>query len=84
MGSAVVQSLGRIDAMRVYNDGAFEAAVARDPGNFRIRVRAAEMYIARGDCKRARPHAAAAKGLFPSSPAAGRAVAACRVWERSR
>lgn len=84
MGSAAVQSAWRIDAMRVYNAGAFEAAVARDPGNFRIRVRAAEMYIARGDCNRARPHAAAAKGLFPSSPAAGRAVAACRVWERSR
>ena len=82
LGSAVAQSAGRIDAMRLYNAGAFAGAAASDPGNFRIRVRAAEMFIARADCKRARPHAAAAKALFPNSPAAGRVGAACRVSAR--
>ena len=84
LGSAVVQSAGRVEAMRLYTEGLFDLAAARDPGNFRVRVRAAEQFIARGDCKRARPHAAAAKRLFPSAPAAARVSAACRVSERSR
>jgi hypothetical protein len=77
-GAATVQSAGRVDAMRLYTAGDFANAVTRDPGNFRIRLRAAEQYIGRGDCKRGRPHAAAAKEMFPSSPAAQRVSASCR------
>ncbi len=77
-GGSVVQSTGRVQAMQLYTAGSFDAAVARDPGNFRIRVRAAETYIARGDCKRGKPHAVAAKEMFPSSPAAARLGGSCR------
>ena len=54
-----------------------ERASAMDPGSYRIHVRLAQLYIARGDCKRGRIHANAAKQLFPSSPGARRLVASC-------
>jgi hypothetical protein len=76
--ATTAQSAGRLDAMRIYTSGNFEAAAGRDPGNFRIRVRAAEAALGRGDRKRGCPHALTAKGMFPSSPAAARIGGGCR------
>jgi O-antigen ligase len=77
----VVRSGGQLAAMSLYATSArsavLERASAMDPGSYRIHVRLAQLYIGRGDCKRGRVHANAAKQLFPSSPAAKRLVASC-------
>jgi O-antigen ligase len=77
----VMRSGGQLMAMSLYATSArtatLERASALDPGSYRIHVRLAQLYIGRGDCKRGRVHAAAAKALFPSSPPAKRLVAAC-------
>ncbi|MCX5768533.1 MAG: O-antigen ligase family protein [Gemmatimonadetes bacterium] len=77
---AIITSAGRVEAMRLYGLGtvtALESATARDPGNFRIRVRAAETQLARGKCADARAQALAARALFPQAPAPKRVLAAC-------
>lgn len=48
-----------------------------DPGNYRIHVRVAQAYLSRGDCKRAIPHARAARRLFPNAGEPRRQLAAC-------
>ena len=72
---------GRIEAMRLAGIGsivALEGAVAHDPGSYRIRMRTADAYFARGQCAKARPHAEVARGLFPSAPAPKRLLEQCR------
>jgi hypothetical protein len=74
-------SAGRIEAMRLYTLGtvaAMESAVAHDPGSYRIRMRAADVYSGRGQCAQARVHAAVAHGLFPNAPGPRRLMAQCR------
>jgi O-antigen ligase len=56
---------------------AMERAALFDPGSYRVRVRAAQAYLARGNCARARPHARAARGLFPSASQPKRELSAC-------
>lgn len=56
---------------------AMERAALFDPGNYRIRLRTAQAYLSRGDCKHARPHARAAHSLMPSAAEGRRAAAAC-------
>jgi O-antigen ligase len=77
----VARSSGQLMAMSLYATSArgtvLERASTLDPGSYRIQVRLAQLYIGRGDCKHGRVHAAEAKKLFPSSPAARRLVAAC-------
>ena len=77
----VMRSAGQLTAMSLYATSSkatsLERASAMDPGSFRIHVRLAQLYVGRGDCRRARPHASAAKALFPSSPAARRLSASC-------
>jgi O-antigen ligase len=77
----VFRSGGQLMAMSLYATSArtatLERASALDPGSYRIHVRLAQLYIGRGDCKRGRVHANAAKQLFPSSPNARRLAAAC-------
>ena len=48
-----------------------------DPGNYRIHVRVAQAYISRGDCRRAVPHARAARRLFPNAGEPRRQLASC-------
>jgi hypothetical protein len=48
-----------------------------DPGNYRLRNRLAQAYIARNDCTRARPQARAARDLFPSAAEPKRLIAQC-------
>jgi hypothetical protein len=52
-------------------------AATFDPGNYRIQTRLAQAYLSRGDCARARPHARAARMLFPNAGEPRRELAAC-------
>jgi O-antigen ligase len=77
---ACVMGNRRIEAMRLYEIGSaasLESALAKDPGSFRIQLHAAEYYLSRGQCNKARPHAHAARALFPASPAPLRVLAKC-------
>jgi hypothetical protein len=56
---------------------AWEQASIFDPGSYRIHTRLAQAYIARGDCKRARPHAQAARGLLPNAAEPRRELNSC-------
>jgi O-antigen ligase len=56
---------------------AMDRAALFDPGNYRVRVRAAQAYLTRGNCSRARPHARAARDLFPSASQPKRELSAC-------
>ena len=80
-GLIVARSSGQLAAMSVYatstRGAVLERASSLDPGSYRIHARIAQLYVGRGDCKRARPHARAAKALFPESPTARRLVRAC-------
>ena len=79
----VFRSGAQLAAMSLYATSArtatLESASSLDPGSFRIHVRLAQLYQRRGDCKRAKPHAAAARDLFPSAPAPKRLLSACGV-----
>lgn len=58
----------KIDAMRLYSTGTLtgvRAAATRDPGSYRIQLRAAELLAGRGDCRTAYHHAVRARDLFP-------------------
>jgi len=77
----VAMTAARVEAMRLYSRGtlaALEDAARLDPGSYRIRLRAAQAWAARGECRRARPHALAARALFPHARAPGDVLARCR------
>jgi len=78
---AILHSALALGAMSAFSSSSRIAAISEaatlDPGEFRIRVRAAQSYIARGECSKARPHALAARQLFPSSTQARRLVSEC-------
>jgi O-antigen ligase len=79
--AATLASAGRIEAMRLYSLGTvagLESAVGHDPGSYRIRMHAAELYANRGQCSKARAHAIVARRLFPNAPAPGRVLDQCR------
>jgi O-antigen ligase len=75
-GATVMSSL-KIQAMAAYTNGSIDRAVSLDPGSFRIRMRAAEGYLGKGQCKAARVQALAAHDLFPESPAPKRILSQC-------
>jgi hypothetical protein len=78
---ACVLSERRIQAMRLSEAGtaaAMEAAATKDPGSFRVQMRAADLFVSRNECTKARPHALAARGLFPYSPGPRRVLSRCR------
>jgi Tfp pilus assembly protein PilF len=67
--------------MRLYGIGTIstlEDAVRHDPGSYRIRMHAADVYRSRGQCAKARVHALAASSLFPNAPAPRRILEQCR------
>ena len=71
----------RIQAMRLYEAGtssAIEAALSKDAGSYRIQMRAADYFAGRGQCAKARPHALAARELFPYSPGPRHVLSQCR------
>jgi hypothetical protein len=78
---ACVFSQRRAHAMRLYETGtatAVEAALSKDPGSYRIQMRAAEFFLAHGQCGKARAHALTARELFPYSPGPRRVLAQCK------
>jgi hypothetical protein len=54
-----------------------ERASRLDPGSYRIHIRLAQAYRARGDCPRAVAHARAARALFPNAAEPRRELAEC-------
>lgn len=56
---------------------AWQQAAAFDPGNYRIHERLAQAYLSRGECRRAVPHARAARELFPNAAEPRRQLSAC-------
>ena len=77
----VLRSTGQIVAMSVYTSAATTGQAARaalfDPGNFRINMRLAESYAARGDCKHVRQYAGAARELYPNAAGPKRLLRRC-------
>jgi len=83
-GLAIVvigRSVGQLSAMAVYDSSTRTASLSRaamlDPGNYRIRTRLAQAYLARGDCTHARAEARAARGLLPNAGEPKRQLAEC-------
>lgn len=88
-GLAVAHSALEAGAMAMYSSGperltAVRQAVVLDRGSYRMRMRLAETYMARGSCESAVPQAQAAHDLFPNAPEPRRVLAACGVRVRSR
>ena len=80
-GLIVSRSGAQLLAMSIYATSSrisvLERASAIDPGSYRIHARLAQLYLGRGDCRRARGHASAASMQYPSSAAARRLLASC-------
>jgi len=78
----VLRSSGQIVAMGVYTSATTTGQAARaalfDPGNFRISMRLAESYAARGDCKHVRQYAGVALELYPHAAGPKRLLRRCR------
>jgi O-antigen ligase len=68
---AIARSATQASAMEVFSTSnrasVLEAASTLDPGSYRIHVRLAAAWINRGSCTRAKPHARAARALFPDA-----------------
>jgi hypothetical protein len=68
---AIARSATQAAAMATFSSSTrasvLEKAAKLDPGSYRIRVRLASAYARRGSCAKARPHARAAKALFPNA-----------------
>jgi hypothetical protein len=81
----VARSAAQTVAMGVFGDGqrrAMEAAVAIDPGSYRIRMLLGRAWARAGRCDRAIPHAAAARKQFPNHPAPVQLLRSCGVRPR--
>jgi O-antigen ligase len=84
-GITIVRSASQVVAMALYvaatrtgvNDHTLELATRMDPGSYRIQLRLAESYAHGHSCAHARPHAAAARALFPNAPAPRHVLAEC-------
>ena len=78
---ACVFSERRIQAMRLYEVGtsaSIESALSKEPGSYRIQMRAADYFLARGQCAKAHAHALIARALFPYSPAPRHVLSQCK------
>ena len=75
------RSAAQLAAMSTFSASArtssLDRAAVLDPGSYRMRMRLAQAYLARGDCARTRGEAQAAHGLFPSAGEPRRDIAAC-------
>jgi O-antigen ligase len=54
-----------------------ERAARLDPGSYRIHLKLAEAYVARGECARARPPARTARALLPNAAEPKRVLSQC-------
>jgi hypothetical protein len=81
-GLAILRSSRQVAAMAVFEASTGAARIERaaelDPGSYRIHMRLADAYARRRSCKNVRPHAEAARALFPNAAAPKRLLAACK------
>ena len=79
----VLRSSGQIAAMSAYTSAPNATKATRaalyDPGSYRINIRLAQAYATRGDCKRVRQYAGAARELFPNAAEPKRLLRRCGV-----
>ena len=79
---AVGRSATQAAAMQVFSSSSrasvLERAARLDPGSYRIHIRLAAAYLGRGSCTKARPHALAARTLFPNAREARDYVRQCQ------
>jgi len=77
----VLRASGQIAAMSVYTAATTTTQATRaalfDPGSYRIAIRLAESYAARGDCAQVRQYAGTARELFPNAPQPKRLLRRC-------
>jgi O-antigen ligase len=77
----LLRSSGQVAAMSIYTSAPSTAQAARaanyDPGSYRINMRLAQTYASRGDCKRIREYAGAARELYPNAPEPRRLLRRC-------
>jgi hypothetical protein len=74
------RSGSQVLAMSLFNHGtraAMERGSRVDPGSYRIHMLLAQSWHAAARCDRARPHAEAARALFPNYPAPRQILRAC-------
>jgi len=78
----VVRTVSQLGAMAVFSSsekpGTLEWAARLDPGSYRIQMLLGYAWRNRGRCDLTRPHAEAARALFPNHPAPRQLLAACR------
>ena len=78
---AVTRGIGQIAAIATFNANSHIATIERaarlDPGSYRIHLKLAEAYVARGECGRARAEARAARALLPNAVEPKRVLAEC-------
>ena len=84
----IVRSSSQIIALALYPEAgrvgstahlrAIERASRADPGSYRLHMRAANGHAQRGNCRRARVHAEAARYLYPRAPEPARLLRRCR------
>jgi O-antigen ligase len=87
LAASALRATGQTIAMALFNTGRASAvglAARLDPGNYRVRVRQAELAAQRGRCADVRESAGAARELFPSAAAPRRLLAACGGTRRRR
>ena len=78
---AVGRSAAQLAAIATFSASSristIERAARLDPGSYRIHLKLAEAYVARGECARARPEARAARALLPNAAEPKRVLAQC-------
>jgi hypothetical protein len=90
LGAAVVfaalvllRTSGQIAAMSAYTEAPSVVKATRaalfDPGSYRINIRLARAFAARGECKRVRQYAGTAAELFPNAAEPKRLLQKCGV-----
>ncbi|NUQ93371.1 MAG: O-antigen ligase family protein [Gemmatimonadaceae bacterium] len=80
-GIAIARSTTQLLAMELFNGTTrrtvLEEASSYDPGSYRIHLRLAQAYLARGSCKPATAHARAARKLYPEAGEPKVVIRAC-------
>ena len=78
---AVARSAAQLAAIATFSLSshitATERAARLDPGSYRIHLKLAEAYVARGECARAKPEARVARALFPNAAEPKRVLGSC-------
>ena len=78
---AVGRSAAQLAAIATFSANShlttIERAASLDPGSYRIHLKLAEAYVARGECARARPQGRIARALLPNAVEPKRVLAQC-------